>query len=379
MSFSFNLEHTSGDSAARAGVIYTDHGAIHTPVFMPVGTQGTVKTMTPDNLNDIGAEIILGNTYHLLMRPGSELVARHGGLQKWSTWNKPMLTDSGGFQVFSLSDLNKISEDGVEFRSHWDGAKYIFTPENVVDVQREIGSDIMMVLDECTPYPCDYDYALQSNDRTIRWAQRAKKQWLEKPGVHDYYQSLFAIVQGSVYEDIRKNSVNNLVEMDFEGYAIGGLAVGEPKDEMYELTQFCTDILPQDKPRYLMGVGTPEDILTGIELGVDMFDCVMPTRNARNATVFTSEGRLIVRNATNKDDDSPLDPRCDCQVCRNYSRSYIRHLINVNEILGIHLTTYHNLYYYINIAKEARRAILKNDYIHYKKEVIDKFKIAMEV
>lgn len=379
MSFKFHLEHTSGDSAARAGIIYTDHGIIHTPVFMPVGTQGTVKTMTPDNLNDIGAEIILGNTYHLLMRPGSDLVARHGGLQKWSTWNKPMLTDSGGFQVFSLSDLNKISEDGVEFRSHWDGSKYIFTPENVVDVQREIGSDIMMVLDECTPYPCDYNYALQSNDRTMRWAQRAKKRWLEKPGVHDYYQSLFAIVQGSVYEDIRKNSVNNLVEMDFEGYAIGGLAVGEPKEEMYELTQFCTEILPQEKPRYLMGVGTPEDILTGIELGVDMFDCVMPTRNARNATVFTSEGRLIVRNATNKDDDNPLDPGCECQVCKNYSRSYIRHLINVNEILGIHLTTYHNLYYYINIAKEARRAILKNDYIHYKKEVIDKFKIAMEV
>lgn len=379
MSFKFHLEHTSGDSAARAGIINTDHGVIHTPVFMPVGTQGTVKTMTPENLSDIGAEIILGNTYHLLMRPGSELVARHGGLQKWSAWNKPMLTDSGGFQVFSLSDLNKISEDGVEFRSHWDGSKYIFTPENVVDVQREIGSDIMMVLDECTPYPCTYDYAVQSNDRTVRWAQRAKKRWLEMPGVHDYYQSLFAIVQGSVYGDVRKNSVDKLVEMDFEGYAIGGLAVGEPKEEMYELTQFCTDILPQEKPRYLMGVGTPEDILTAIELGVDMFDCVMPTRNARNATVFTSEGRLIVRNATNKEDDNPLDPGCECQVCKNYSRSYIRHLINVNEILGIHLTTYHNLYYYINIAKDARRAILENNYVHYKKETIDKFKIAMEV
>ena len=378
MAFNFTLEHTDTNSKARAGVLATDHGVVNTPVFMPVGTQGSVKAMSPENLNEIGADIILGNTYHLFMRPGDELIARHGGLQQWNGWRKPILTDSGGFQVFSLSDLNKINEEGVQFQSHWDGSKHIFTPENVVDIQRNIGSDIMMVLDECTDFPIDHSYAQESNARTIRWAARAKKRWQEDKNIHGYYQTLFAIVQGSTYKDVREISVNELVNMDFEGYAIGGLAVGEPKEQMYEITDFCTSLLPQAKPRYLMGVGTPVDILNAIEMGVDMFDCVMPTRNARKGSVFTSQGKIVVRNGSYKDDEKPLDPNCSCNVCQHYSRSYIRHLINVNEILRLHLTTYHNLYYYIQLVKGAREAIIKNNFLKYKNEIFEKFQLATE-
>ena len=378
MSFSFHLEHTDIGSKARAGIMETDHGTVQTPVFMPVGTQGSVKAMSPENLTETGAGIILGNTYHLFMRPGDDLIARHGGLQKWNGWNKPILTDSGGFQVYSLSDLNKINEDGVQFKSHWDGSSHLFTPENVIDIQKNIGSDIMMVLDECTPYPCDHDYALESNARTLRWAERAKRRWLESDSIHDYDQTLFAIAQGSIYKDIRKISIDSLVDLDFDGYAIGGLAVGEPKEQLYDITDYCTSLLPDMKPRYLMGVGTPEDLLTGIEMGIDMFDCVMPTRNARKGSVFTSEGKRVVRNGSFKDDNRPLDPNCDCNVCKNYSRSYIRHLINVNEILGLHLTTFHNLYYYIKIVRDARTAILENNYMLYKKEIIENFQLATE-
>ena len=337
---------------------------------MPVGTQGAVKALSPWDLNATGAEIILGNTYHLAMRPGVDLISRHGGLQKWEGWRKPILTDSGGFQVFSLADLRKITDDGVHFQSHWDGSKHFFTPEKVVDLQRHIGSDIMMVLDECTPYPCEKSYAAESNDRTVRWAGRAKDYLSRTPSIHGYHQALFAIVQGSVYPDIRKESAKELVDLDFEGYAIGGLAVGEEKALMHEMTEICIDLLPGDKPRYLMGVGTPEDILNSIDLGVDMFDCVMPTRNARKGMVFTSNGPLVVRNARFKDDPKPLDENCSCQACTNFSRSYIRHLINVNEILGIHLTSLHNIHFYLNLVKSSREAILNDQFKKFKKDFL---------
>jgi queuine tRNA-ribosyltransferase len=329
--------------------------------------------MSPGDLDEIGAQIILGNTYHLAMRPGVELISRQGGLQKWNSWNKPILTDSGGFQVFSLSDLRKITDEGVNFQSHWDGTRHLFTPEKVIDLQRHIGSDIMMVLDECTPHPIDYDYAYTSNERTVAWAARAQKYWKKTGPVHDYHQALFAIVQGSTFPDIRRRSAEALAEMDFEGYAIGGLAVGEGKEEMHEMIEVCNEILPTGKPRYLMGVGTPIDILNGIERGVDMFDCVMPTRNARKGMVFTSRGPLTVKNAQYKEDDRPLDENCTCYTCRNFSRSYIRHLIHVRELLGMHLTTLHNLHFYLNLVTEAREAILNDNFKEYKKEFITNY------
>jgi queuine tRNA-ribosyltransferase len=364
---------------ARLGRLHTAHGVVNTPVFMPVGTQATVKAMAPWDMRELGAEIILGNTYHLHLRPGEELIARFGGLQRWSAWQGPMLTDSGGFQVFSLSDLNTIDEDGVSFRSHWDGSTHRFSPESTIATQMALGSDIMMVLDECTSYPVAHAEASRSNARTERWAERCLTYWRRAAPRHDHFQTLFAITQGSVYEDIRRHSIDSLVAMDFPGYAIGGLAVGEPKTAMKEMVALSTERLPKEKPRYLMGVGTPADIVNAIASGVDMFDCVLPTRNARKGQAFTSTGKLVVRNAAYKNDAEALDENCRCKVCRSFSRSYIRHLIHTNEILGMHLVTYHNLFYYIELLARAREAIAKNQLDKLQREINDVYQQNTEV
>ncbi|MGD9486796.1 MAG: tRNA guanosine(34) transglycosylase Tgt [Calditrichaceae bacterium] len=357
-------------SKARAGLISTDHGEIETPIFMPVGTQATVKTMSPRDLKEIQARIILGNTYHLYLRPGHELISKFGGLHQFMGWNGPILTDSGGYQVFSLKDLRKIDEEGVTFRSHLDGSSHRFTPEHVFEIQRHLGSDIMMVLDECPPYPSTREYAEKSNAITIKWAGIQRELYEKKRPLHGYSQWLFGIVQGGVYEDIRTDSAEELIKMDFPGYAIGGLAVGEPKEEMYRLTDLCTGILPENKPRYLMGVGTPEDLLESIERGVDMFDCVMPTRNARNGTVFTANGKMVLKAARFREDPKPIDSECACYTCRNFSRAYLRHLYNTNEILGLRLSTLHNLHFYLWLVRQARTHILENSFSEWKKNIL---------
>jgi queuine tRNA-ribosyltransferase len=351
----FVLENTSG--TARSGRIITDHGVFQTPAFMPIGTQGSVKAMTPQSLEEIGAEIILSNTYHLYLRPGVEILHNAGGLHKFMNWSHPILTDSGGYQVFSLADLRKIEEEGVQFRSHLDGSLHKFTPESVVDIQRYIGSDIMMVLDECTPFPCEKEYAAKSNEMTLRWAERCQNRFRSSKALYNHSQTLFGIVQGSIYPEIREHSARVLAEMDFEGYAIGGLAVGEPIDEMYEMVEVCNNILPQTKPRYLMGVGTPQNLLEAIDRGVDMFDCVLPTRNGRNAQFFSKNGTLNITNARYKDDFSPVDNDCGCYTCKNFTRAYIRHLFMVREILALQLATIHNLYYYQWLMRFSRQAI----------------------
>jgi queuine tRNA-ribosyltransferase len=351
----FSVEYRDG--AARAGQIHTSHGVIETPIFMPVGTQGSVKAVEPRELEALGAQIILGNTYHLYLRPGIEILKKAGGLHRFASWNHPILTDSGGYQVFSLSDLRQLNEEGVHFQSHIDGSSHTFTPEIVVDIQRAIGSDIAMVLDECTPYPCDYDYARRSHELTIRWARRAQIQWKATLPLYDSSQSLFAIIQGSVYRDLRIKSVQDLIDLDFEGYAIGGLAVGEPVDTLYEMTALCCEMLPEAKPRYLMGVGTPANIIEAIAHGIDMFDCVLPTRNGRNAQVFTRSGQINLRNATYKDDFRPIDDKCHCYACLNFSRAYLRHLVMAKEILGLQLASIHNLTFYLWLVQEARKAI----------------------
>ncbi|TFG95406.1 MAG: tRNA guanosine(34) transglycosylase Tgt [Calditrichales bacterium] len=370
----FKLEHTDTQSKARCGTVSTGHGDIKTPIFMPVGTNGTVKTLSPLELTDNGAQIILGNTYHLYMRPGDDLLARFGGLHKFMGWNGPILTDSGGFQVFSLADLRKIDADGVTFQSHLDGSKHRFDAEKVIDIQQNIGSDIMMVLDECTPYPCTPDYAEKSMQMTLRWAERARDYWESSAKSRNPQQALFAIVQGSVYEELRRQCAVDLIQLDFPGYAIGGLAVGEPFDERNRITDICTDVLPTDKPRYLMGVGLPEDILESIALGVDMFDCVIPTRNARNGTVFTTKGKLIAKAARYKEDPLPIDTDCDCYTCRNFSRAYIRHLFNSNEILGLRLATIHNIHFYLWLVKQAREKILNGAFVQWKSQMIQTWK-----
>jgi queuine tRNA-ribosyltransferase len=356
----FSLEHTDG--AARAGRIRTSHGVIETPIFMPVGTQGAVKAVEPRELEELGAQIILGNTYHLYLRPGIEVLKNAGGLHRFASWNHPILTDSGGYQVFSLADLRRMSEEGVQFQSHIDGSAHTFTPENVVDIQRAIGSDIMMVLDECTPYPCEFDYAKHSQELTIRWARRARERCAATTPQYGFSQSLFAIVQGSVYRDLRIQNAQELTDLDFEGYAIGGLAVGEPAETMYEMTSLCCEILPITKPRYLMGVGTPTNIIEAIARGIDMFDCVLPTRNGRNAQVFTRSGQMNLRNAMYKDDFRPIDGECRCYTCRNFSRAYLRHLVMAKEILGLQLATIHNLTFYLRLVKEAREAIVSRQF-----------------
>lgn len=366
----FSLINT--DINARTGVLKTDHGIIETPVFMPVGTQGSVKAIEQRELDEIGAQIILGNTYHLYLRPGTETINRLGGLHKFISWTKPILTDSGGYQVFSLSELNKISEDGVRFSSHLDGSQHFFTPESVMEIQRFLGSDIMMVLDECTPYPTTYEYAEKSRELTFNWALRCKQKFLITENLYGHTQSLFAIVQGSVFPELRQKSAKELTELDFDGYAIGGLSVGEPAETMYEMTKICTDILPKDKPRYLMGVGTPENILESIERGVDMFDCVMPTRNGRNAMLFTQSGSISIKTAKFKHDPLPVDEACGCYTCKNFSRAYIRHLFQVHEILALQLATIHNLYFYQWLVREARKAISENRFSGWKQNQISK-------
>jgi queuine tRNA-ribosyltransferase len=366
----FRLEKTDKHSKARLGVIKTDHGIINTPVFMPVGTQGSVKTLSPPELKDCKVQIILGNTYHLYLRPGDQLIADFGGLHKFIGWDLPVLTDSGGYQIYSLNELRKIAEQGVVFQSHIDGSKHAFTPQKIIDIQCNIGSDIMMVLDECPPYPCEYEYAEKSNRLTIKWARQAREYWENKKTPHNYQQTLFAIVQGSIYKELREICIDNLLKLDFPGYAIGGLAVGEPKSERIQMTDFCTDRLPVNKPRYLMGVGMPEDILESIELGIDMFDCVIPTRNARNGTVFTKNGRLIIKSARYKSESSPIDEGCSCYTCNTFSRAYIRHLFNTNEILGLRLATLHNIHFFIWLTGQARKHIKKGDFLNWKNNMI---------
>jgi len=349
---------------ARRGELHTPHGVVETPVFMPVGTQATVKTMTPEEVRDAGGRLILGNTYHLYLRPGHQLVAEAGGLHRFMNWGGPILTDSGGFQVFSLGPLRKIEEDGVWFRSHIDGSEHYFSPEKAVEIQEALGSDIAMAFDECAPYPCNHDYALKAVERTTRWAERCKKASRRED------QALFGIIQGGVFEDLRRRSAAELVELDFPGYGIGGLSVGEPKDLMYETLEVTIPLIPDGKPRYLMGVGSPDCLLEGVARGVDMFDCVLPTRIARNGTVFTSQGKLVVRNAEYARDFSPLDPECGCYTCRNFTRAYVRHLIKANEILGVRLTTIHNLYFTLNLMHNIRVAIDQGRFDAYKREFL---------
>ncbi|MBI3006287.1 MAG: tRNA guanosine(34) transglycosylase Tgt [Ignavibacteriales bacterium] len=371
----FILQATDG--RARAGLIETAHGAIETPAFMPVGTQGSVKAIGPQELNDVGAQIILGNTYHLYLRPGADVIEHAGGLHKFISWDKPLLTDSGGYQVYSLNDLRKIEEEGVAFQSHFDGSRNMFTPESVVDIQRRLGSDIMMVLDECTPYPCEFEYARASNKLTVRWAERCREEFERQPARYGYAQSLFGIVQGSIFPEIREQSAESLVRLDFDGYAIGGLAVGEPAETMYHITETCEPLLPGEKPRYLMGVGTPENLLESIERGMDMFDCVMPTRNGRNGMFFTTDGSINIRNAVYKTDFSPIDSACDCYTCRTFTKAFLRHLFVVKEILALQLATIHNLAFYLRLMREARMAIEERRFNVWKLSMLER--IAFEV
>lgn len=340
---------------------------------MPVGTQGTVKAVTQRALReDINASIILGNTYHLYLRPGTEILEKVGGLHRFMNWERPILTDSGGFQVFSLSELRKLKPDGFEFRSHLDGSKHFFTPEKVIEIQRSIGSDIMMPLDECTPFPCDYAYARKSKELTSRWAEKNRGAFDKTSPLYGKQQFLFGIVQGSVYKDLRESCAADLMRIGFDGYSIGGLAVGEPAETMYDITGFVTDILPADAPRYLMGVGRPENLLMAIERGVDMFDCVMPTRNARNAYLFSSEGIVSMRNAKYKDDENPIDDACGCYTCQNHSKAYLRHLFIAKEILALELASIHNLHFYVRLMDSAREQILNGTFLDWKEETIYK-------
>ena len=360
-------------SGPRLGLLRTAHGEVETPAFMPVGTQGTVKALTPRDLVHAGTQIMLSNAYHLYLRPGTEILEKAGGLHRFASWNKPILTDSGGFQVFSLSQYRRIREDGVHFRSHLDGSLHIFTPEKVVDIQRSIGSDIMMVLDECPPYPSTYDYALQSLELTHRWAERAQERFSTTEPLYGYPQSLFAIVQGSVYPDLREKSVRFLTELDFPGYAIGGLSVGEPKEKMLEIVRLTAEMLPQGKPRYLMGVGKPEDLVEAVAAGVDLFDCVIPTRNARNGTVFTRDGSLVIKNARFKEDFRPIEESCTCYTCRNFSRAYVRHLLQAGEILGLHLATLHNVTFYNSLMAEMRLAISERRFDEWRQTFYERY------
>lgn len=369
----FQLLAKDINSKARAGKMITDHGEIETPIFMPVGTIGTVKGVTQEQLeNDIQAQIILGNTYHLYLRPGTDILEKAGGLHQFNHWHKPILTDSGGFQVFSLSEIRKIREEGVEFRSHIDGSKLMFTPEGVMDIQRKIGADIIMAFDECTPYPCEFEYAKKSMELTHRWLARCVKHKNESEPLYGYRQSLFPIVQGSTFKDLRKQSAEFAACMECDGNAIGGLSVGEPAEMMYEMSELVCDILPSEKPRYLMGVGTPANILENIALGIDMFDCVMPTRNGRNGMLFTTEGVINIKNKKWEDDFSPIDPGLNCFASQNYTKAYLRHLFTVNELLGLQLASIQNLSFYLQLVKEARTHIIDGDFTPWKNQVLKK-------
>jgi tRNA-guanine transglycosylase (EC 2.4.2.29) len=364
----YELIKTEKHTGARLGILHTPHGSYETPMFMPVGTLATVKTLSPEELKEIGAGVILSNTYHLWIRPGQDIVREAGGLHRFMNWDQAILTDSGGFQVFSLSEFRKITEEGVHFRNHLNGDPMFLSPEKSVEIQNDLGSDIMMAFDECPPYPADYEYVKQSLERTSRWAERCLKAH-KRPEK----QGLFGIVQGGVYKDLRAQSARDLVSLDFPGYAVGGLSVGEPKPLMNEILEYTTALLPTDKPRYLMGVGSPDSLIEGTMRGIDMFDCVLPTRIARNGTVMTSRGRLVIKNAQYARDFRPLDEDCDCYTCRNYSRAYIRHLIHSNEILGFRLTTYHNLYFLLKLMKQIREAIREDRLPDFKEEFFEKY------
>ena len=369
----FQLQQTDKLSNARAGLITTDHGTIETPIFMPVGTQGSVKAVHFNELKaEIKAEIILGNTYHLYLRPGIEILERAGGLHKFNGWDKPILTDSGGFQVFSLSENRKLKEEGAEFRSHIDGSKHLFTPERVMDIQRSIGADIIMAFDECTPGDANYDYAKKSLDLTERWLDRCLKRFNETEGKYGYKQSLFPIVQGCVYTDLRQRAAENVASKNADGNAIGGLAVGEPTEKMYEMIEVVNEILPKDKPRYLMGVGTPANLLEAIERGVDMFDCIMPTRNGRNGQIFTKEGIMNMKNKKWEADFSPIEENGASTVDTFHTKAYLRHLFMVDEILALQIASIHNLAFYLWLVKEARRHIIEGDFTSWKASMMPK-------
>jgi len=367
MSKSFSFEMTHKDGFARTGVMRTVHGDVQTPVFMPVGTQGTVKAMTPEELREMGAEIILGNTYHLHLRPGETLIDEFGGLHKFMNWDRSILTDSGGFQVYSLAQMRKITDEGVHFQSHIDGSRHFFTPERVVEIQRALGTDIMMPLDECPPVDSTRKELKQANKRTIQWAGESQD------ALRDGDPTLFAIVQGGIHKDLRAECADALVQMDFPGYALGGLQLGEEKGEFLDMVAHTTPLLPEAKPRYLMGVGTPEDFLNCVEQGVDMFDCVMPTRGGRNGLLFTSNGRMTIRQARYKDDRNPIDPECQCYACRNYSRAYLRHLFIAKEILASRLATTHNLYFFFDLMKKIRQSITDGSFTQFKKDSMGRY------
>lgn len=364
----YELIKTCKQSGARLGLVHTPHGTFETPAFMPVGTQATVKTMTPDELKDLDAQIILSNTYHLYLRPGHDLVKEAGGLHKFMNWDRPILTDSGGFQVFSLSKLRDITEEGVTFRSHLDGSKHFLSPEKVMEIENALGSDIMMAFDECTPYPASYEYAKNSLERTIRWAKRCKEAH-KNPDK----QALFGIIQGGMYKDLREHSVEEMIKLDLPGYSVGGLSVGEPAELMYEMLEHTVPLMPKDKPRYLMGVGTPDYLIESAIRGIDMCDCVLPTRIGRNGTVMTSHGKLTVRNAAYARDFRPLDEECDCYVCKNYTRAYIRHLIKAGEVLGARLTSYHNVHFLLNLMRNVRQAIRDDRLLDFRDEFAAKY------
>ncbi|TVX94491.1 tRNA guanosine(34) transglycosylase Tgt [Paenibacillus agilis] len=367
----YELIKTCKQTGARLGRVHTPHGSFETPIFMPVGTLATVKTMSPEELKEMEARIILSNTYHLWLRPGHEIIREAGGLHKFMNWDRAILTDSGGFQVFSLSDMRKIEEEGVHFRSHLNGDKLFLSPEKAMEIQNALGPDIMMAFDECAPYPADHAYVKHSLERTTRWAERCLESHARP---HD--QALFAIVQGGMYADLRKQSALDLTSMDFPGYAIGGLSVGEPKHLMYEALDTTMPLLPTNKPRYLMGVGSPDALIEGAMRGVDMFDCVLPTRIARNGTTMTSQGRLVVRNAKYQRDFGPLDPNCSCYTCKNYSRAYLRHLIKSDETFGLRLTTYHNLHFLLNMMAQVREAIREDRLRDFRDEFFENYGMA---
>ncbi|HIV80541.1 MAG TPA: tRNA guanosine(34) transglycosylase Tgt [Candidatus Avanaerovorax faecigallinarum] len=364
----YDLIKSDSKTKARRGVLHTPHGDIQTPVFMPVGTQATVKAMRPEQVEEMGAEIILSNTYHLYLRPGHELIRQAGGLHKFMNWHKAILTDSGGFQVFSLGKLRKITEEGVRFQSHIDGSRHMLTPEKAVEIQNALGSDIMMAFDECAPYPADYRYVKDSMERTTRWLKRCKDAHRNTER-----QALFGIMQGGMYKDLRKQSAEEIVDLDLPGYAIGGLSVGEPKDLMLEVLDDCVDYLPKEKARYMMGVGTPDYIFEGVERGVDMFDCVLPTRIARHGMAMTTFGRVNIKNAKYEKDFTPLDEHCDCYTCRNYSKAYLRHLFKADEMLSAMLLSNHNLYFLVNMMKGIRKSIEEDRFSEFKADFYEKY------
>jgi queuine tRNA-ribosyltransferase len=371
----FNLEVTDSQSKARTGLIHTDHGQIETPIFMPVGTLGSVKSINQQDLkDDINAQIILGNTYHLYLRPGTQTLEKAGGLHQFMNWDRPILTDSGGYQVYSLAEKRKIKEEGVTFQSHIDGSRHLFSPEYVMDIQRKIGADIIMAFDECTPYPCEYRYAQKSMEMTHRWLKRCCDRFDSTEPLYGYSQTLFPIVQGSVYDDLRKQSAEFIASMNREGNAIGGLSVGEPEEDMYKHTEIVCEILPKDKPRYLMGVGTPWNILEGIALGIDMFDCVMPTRNARNGMLFTWNGIINIRNERWKEDFSALDENGKSLVDHYYSKAYLRHLNISGEMLAAQIATRHNLAFYLELVRESRRKIQEGNFTEWKNKMVNQLK-----